>query len=189
MRKPWSIGSVMVFFLSALAEAQDEPGASTDAKRNLEATEEIVVHGERSLSSLRFQMREARERVWEAFNVVNTNDDFDISCSQVRRTGSRVPQRVCQPQYASDGTSRAGKEFVRIIQMLCPVPDSVCLEGALWNGSAEAQREIGKIRYMDGRLDEEFQRLASENPGLWLAIVEYQMKEREYQEARGRVRD
>jgi hypothetical protein len=54
-------------------------------------------------------------------------------------------------------------------------------------GTAEAQEQIARIADMDQRLDDEFQQLARERPELAEAILDFQAKEREYEEAaRGR---
>jgi hypothetical protein len=49
--------------------------------------------------------------------------------------------------------------------------------------TAEAQAYLAIISYMDKRLDEEFHRLAVEQPELAAAILEYLAKEREYEDA------
>jgi hypothetical protein len=59
----------------------------------------------------------------------------------------------------------------------------LCLEQAPQSSGAEAQTEIGRIAGMDKQMDEEFQRLARSNPELAAAILNYQQKEREYEDA------
>jgi hypothetical protein len=178
--------TVVAFSLATVADAQNEPPAAETAGRPEEPVEEVIVRGKRTLFDLRKELQAARENVWGAFNALNSNDDFDISCQDAARTGTRVTRRVCRPQYSNAATSRAGKDLVRRIQRSCdPRAENFgyCLEQALQSGSAEAQQQIGLIAYMDQRLDEEFQRLALERPELAAAILEYQAKEREYADA------
>ena len=49
--------------------------------------------------------------------------------------------------------------------------------------TGEAQAHLAIIPYMDKRLDDEFHRLAVEQPELATAILEYLAKEHEYDEA------
>lgn len=149
--------------------------------------EEVTVRGQRSLTAYRLEAVAARERVWEVFNEINSDDQFDISCSRRVRTGTRIPKRVCRPAYADYATSQAGKEFLRRMQINCPPPPSpACLARAYAEGMAAAQLYIGQIAHMDRRLDEEAQRLARENLQFATAILEHQEKQREYQDARQR---
>jgi hypothetical protein len=173
----------------ALAAAQDEPPATatatTSAAAAQEPVEEVVVRGRRTLFALRRQMQDARENVWEVFSAINSDDDFDITCTSAAQTGTRVKNRACRPHYANVATSRAGQDLARRMSACDPrSPDyGACLEGAMAAGTSEAQAQLAIIPYMDKRLDDEFRRLATEQPELATAILEYLAKEREYSEA------
>jgi hypothetical protein len=182
---------VMFFATAGLAQAQNAPPPPAEhAAQSSEPTDEIVVRGRRSLFNLRMQVQTARERVWEVFNQINSNDDFDITCMGAARTGTHVKNRVCRPNYANRATSRAGKNLIQRVQRNCdPTSASFgdCFEQALQFGGAEAQAEIGRLANMDKRIDEEFKRLAVTNLDLAGAILEYQEKDRTYEGAvRGR---
>ena len=49
--------------------------------------------------------------------------------------------------------------------------------------TGDAQAQLAIIPYMDKRLDDEFHRLAADQPELAAAILEYLAKEHEYEEA------
>lgn len=169
------------------------PFGIASAPNDSNRLEEVTVRGRPSLSAYRLEVIAARERIWDVFNEINSDDRFDIACSRKSRTGTRMTRRVCRPQYADYATSEAGRDFVRRVQLSCPpgpsgAPDPVCVEAAYATGTAEAQRYIGEIAHMDRRLDEEAQRLARENPQLAIAILDYQSKQREYEQARQRRR-
>jgi hypothetical protein len=172
----------------AFGAAQNEPPASATAPATKgaegaqEPVEEVVVRGRRTLFSLRRELQAARENVWEVFSAINSDDDFDIACTSAPKTGTRVKNRTCRPQYANNATRRAGQELARRMSDCAP-GDSDCLEAAMQMGTAEAQTYLAIIPYMDKRLDEEFHRLAVEQPELAAAILEYVAKEREYEEA------
>jgi hypothetical protein len=165
----------------ALVAAQNEPPATAaaTAEQPKEPVEEVVVRGRRNLFSLRREMQAARENVWEVFSAINSDDDFDIACTSTPRTGSRYKSRTCRPQYADKATRRAGQEVARRMSA-CGAGDSACLEAAMQMATGDAQTELAIIPYMDKRLDEEFQRLAVEQPELAAAILEYLAKEHEY---------
>ena len=171
----------------AFASAQDEPPATATATTEgaQEPVEEVVVRGRRTLLSLRRELQTARENVWEVFSATNSDDDFDIACTSAPRTGSHVKSRACRPQYADNATRQAGQELARRMSACAP-GDSACLEAAMQMATGEAQAHLAIIPYMDKRLDEEFHRLAAEQPELATAILEYLAKQREYDDA---VRD
>lgn len=183
-RSALRLASLAAIALAAAPQAHglNEPPA-TEASQ--EPVEEVVVRGRRTLFGLRKELEGAREHVWEIFNEINSDDDFDITCTNAARTGTRLTRRACRPQYADIATSRAGKALARRIHQCDPTSEfyASCLEGAMQNGSAEAQEYIARINVMDRRLDDEFRRLARERPELASAILEFLDKEREYKDA------
>jgi hypothetical protein len=166
----------------AFAAAQDEPPATAAAEGAQEPVEEVVVRGRRTLFSLRRELQSARENVWDVFSALNSDDDFDIACTSAPRTGSHVKSRACRPQYADDATRRAGQDLARRMSA-CDAGDAGCMEAAMQMATAEAQAHLAILPYMDKRLDDEFHRLAAEQPELAAAILEYLAKEHEYEEA------
>ena len=177
--------ALLVLSATTFARAQEEPPpapAATEAKGAQEPVEEVVVRGRRTLFSLRRDMQTARENVWEVFSAINSDDDFDIACTSAPRTGSHVKSRACRPQYADKATRQAGQEVARRMSACAP-GDSACLEAAMQMATGDAQASLAIIPYMDKRLDDEFQRLAAEQPELATAILEYLAKQHEYDEA------
>jgi hypothetical protein len=163
---------------AAAATANETTGAQ-------EPVEEVVVRGRRTLFSLRKEMQDARENVWEVFSAINSDDAFDITCTSAAQTGTRVKNRACRPRYANDATRRAGQDLARRMSACDPrsANYAACLEGAMAAGTGEAQAQLAIIPYMDKRLDDEFHRLAAEQPELAAAILDYLAKEHEYDEA------
>jgi hypothetical protein len=179
--------TVAVFWFGVPTRAQDAAQATDGAQSAQTADEEIVIRGRRTLFTLRQETEAAREHVWEVFNEINGNDDFDISCNTSARTGTRMTRRACRPQYANDATREAGRALARRIRLCDPTSDGYagCLEMAMANGNSEAQQYIARIAYMDRRLDDEFRQLVRERPELATAVHEFLTKENEYKEAAG----
>jgi len=181
--------ALIVISWAAVGHAQEVPPPAETAQRQQPVDEEIIVRGRRMLFEMRKELQAAREHVWDVFNDINGNDDFDIACLDAARTGTRIPKRTCRPKYANDATSQAGKELLRRMQG-CDPNDGACIEGAMMAASSMAQQQQARIATMDQRLDQAFQQLAREQPELATAILDYLKKEREYQDAtRAREKD
>jgi hypothetical protein len=75
-------------------DAQEAPPVRAAGDPNAQISDEVIVRGKRTLLDLRTELQAARERVWGVFNAINSNNDFDISCMDAARTGSRIPQRA-----------------------------------------------------------------------------------------------
>jgi len=57
--------------------------------------EEIEVIGERSTISLLHEIRDTEVRMFEMYNELNANDDFDVTCRDVVHTGTLIPEWEC----------------------------------------------------------------------------------------------
>src|SRR5689334_14628455 len=107
------IAAALLVASSPLAAAQDEPPATASAVQAQEPVDEVVVRGKRTLFSLRKELQAARENVWDVFNTINSDDDFDIACTSAPQTGSHYKKRACRPQYATNATRQAGQDLAR----------------------------------------------------------------------------
>ncbi|PCI74974.1 MAG: hypothetical protein COB20_13925 [SAR86 cluster bacterium] len=95
---------VSVFLLASLpAAAQDQAennsNSGQESAQNTRPIEEITVTSDLSFSSLRFQIREARDKVYLMFNELNTDDDFDVDCRKTDYTGSYIQGHDCYPVF------------------------------------------------------------------------------------------
>jgi hypothetical protein len=150
--------------------------------RRAEQIDEITVIGQRSLRELRLEAQAARERVYDLFNSLNSHDEFNIHCYNVPRTGTRIPQRVCRPQYTDTATIEASKEFLTALLQECGgVLEEFCVARV---ASPRAQGAVSVVTIKDHQLAEEVRRLTRENRDFRRAISEFQTVERRYEEAR-----
>src|SRR5690349_10316375 len=99
-----TIAALLALCSAAFASAQDERPAiaAKTAGGAQEPVDEVVVRGRRTLFSLRRELQAARENVWDVFNTINSDDDFDIACASAPHTGSHYKKRACRPQYATN---------------------------------------------------------------------------------------
>ena len=108
MRKPTiravserPIGAFLLLLLYApFAWGQSQAVEETE-EISPEAVEEITVYGERSIIVLRKEFELAQENMFELFNTLNSDDEFDIECEYEQRLGSRRWHHVCTPKFAT----------------------------------------------------------------------------------------
>jgi hypothetical protein len=117
--------------------------------------EEIIVQG-RSRTVLREQIRLAEEAVYDRFNEINSNDEFDIHCYNEALTGSRMLRRVCRANFWRDAESRAGRETVRALQ-----GSGFTIDGKVFQAEA---------MYKSNLLADEMRRLVREDEQLLSAV-------------------
>jgi hypothetical protein len=185
---------------SAYALAQGQPAVQERAaggadSPSLEAPEEVIVRGRR-LTELRFNVQEARERAYNVFNEINTDDDFDVHCRYERKYHSRAKKWVCAAQFEDRITADAGAEYMRTLKWICP-PSPVgaaniqdCIFSGHGQMAANAARRVeGQAPPMRDRMDDEIVRLANENDEFAQAILDWYEADLRYDEARGRGED
>lgn len=79
-----SIGSLN---LSSIENAED----------NL-VIEEVIVSAHAKKGTLRREMFVAQELVYDTFNELNSDDDYDMVCKKEARIGSQIKYKVCKPK-------------------------------------------------------------------------------------------
>ena len=75
--------------------------------------EEIIVIGELSKSAVRSQIIRVETDIYNFYNANNGNKKLNIVCSQVALTGTRIPQRVCEPVFLTEARSLETRRFVQ----------------------------------------------------------------------------
>ena len=74
--------------------------------------EEIIVIGELSRQGVRAQIIRVENDIYNFYNERNGNHELDIECRKVALTGTRIPQRVCEPVFWTKARSRQVQEFI-----------------------------------------------------------------------------
>lgn len=75
--------------------------------------EEIIVIGELSRSAVRSQIIRVETDIYNFYNANNGNKKLDIVCRKVAITGTRIPQRVCEPVFLTEVRRREIRNFVQ----------------------------------------------------------------------------
>jgi hypothetical protein len=137
--------------LGAPALAQQAPAAAPAVR------DEVIVPG-RSPESLRVEIERLEESVYERFNALNTNDEFDIHCYKQAPTGSNIPLRTCAPNFVTRTESAAAGSILT---------DGLHRAGNNNNPAEQALRMQEKSR----ELTAEMQRIAREDEHLLRDLV------------------
>lgn len=104
MRALWLL---VVVSLGAPLLAQD--AASTPQPGD--GIDELIVPGVRP-ENLRVEIERAERVVYERWNALNSNDEFDVHCLDSEPTGSNITQTRCAPNFVIWAESRAAKNTV-----------------------------------------------------------------------------
>jgi hypothetical protein len=151
MRPNRTIACALLCGITVVHGQPDEP-ADTD-----DVTEEIVVRGA-SRAALRVQIELAEDAIFDRFNEINSDDEFDIRCRLETRTGTRIPQRVCQANFWRRALAESGESTVRQLQ------------GSSDVGEATYRAEA---MYKSRLLEDEMMRLAREDKQLMREITRF----------------
>jgi len=73
--------------------------------------EDVIVPGSKP-ENLRVEIERLEADVYERFNDLNSDDDFDIHCFKQAPTGSNIPVRTCAPNFVTRAESGAAKKLL-----------------------------------------------------------------------------
>lgn len=90
-----STGAILLLALPLSGECQSESVQEEDSS---EPIEEIVVRGYKPLVHLKREMYDAEEALYDIFNSLNSDNDYDIHCYKEAPTGTKFKQRVCKAE-------------------------------------------------------------------------------------------
>lgn len=104
---PWANAQRPVIPMAETPNAAELPAPAGEEQPA--ALDEVIVRGGR----LYDRIVRAEDRLFQLFNELNEEDDFDIHCAAVSMDqGSRIEQRFCMPEFFAD----AKAEQVRLSQ-------------------------------------------------------------------------
>ncbi|MDG2176081.1 MAG: hypothetical protein P8M72_08135 [Gammaproteobacteria bacterium] len=73
---------------------------------------EILDTDSMSMSKLRREIRGAQSAMYDIYNELNEDDEYDIECTETRSARSLIRERVCMPNFMSTSLSEAARDFV-----------------------------------------------------------------------------
>ena len=138
------------------------------------SVEDRIVVRRRRPAQLRAEIERAEDAFYARFNAINSDDSFDIVCRQERITGSKMPRRVCMPEYERAALEGAAKDQ---------------LNGLHGNGSTGSGEFAGRAHYTHQELEAEMRKLAAEDAQLRDALTRLVTLQQTYEAATGKPRD
>lgn len=119
------IALAVALFAPWLAVAANPEVASAADKTTRTPLDEVVIQAQREkLSKLRMQIEEQQQRFFAAYNEVNGEREFRVTCSEKAGSNTKIQHLECQPQFVLDAQEEEAKGF---------------LDGALFNSGAVTQ--------------------------------------------------
>ena len=94
---------ISILSISPLSLSQDA---------NESEIEEIIVIGELSKRAVREQIIRVEGDIFSFYNERNGNSKLDIECREVALTGTRIPQRVCEPVFWTNARNRQVQNLI-----------------------------------------------------------------------------
>jgi hypothetical protein len=195
--------------LSDRAAAQSNP-APSDAQGNrlesaavdalvsnaTETPDEVTVHGQRNADELgkyRLKMTQARDKIVEVFNRVNSDNDNDVKCRAEKPTGSRLSHSVCRSKAEDSANAAAAKGMLDSLvlstgnhvtnQAYVNPPGAVAASTV--GVSSSRQEGVSAEQAARANLEAEMKTLMEQNRQLYRAVVEYVEAKDNYNKARG----
>ncbi|NKB32466.1 MAG: hypothetical protein GKR91_05150 [Pseudomonadales bacterium] len=117
MKATLGVALIFVLTIPKFAIAQDDEQAEieqteaeqVEADENARPIEQIDIVGERSLVGMRYQIRIAESTLYNLFNELNKVEKYHIRCRNIRRTGTYIPTRSCEPKFYKDFRQEAAR--------------------------------------------------------------------------------
>ena len=148
----FATSAMLLLALTSVGLCQNAPVRELESDPT-ETIEEIIVYGDKSLVQLRFEMYKAEEVVFELFNSLNSDDEFDIHCYKEAPIGSHIKRRICKPNYVRELEAEATSRWLL--------------------GGQPYIDPVARIQQKDKLLREEMEALVIERPGLLKALSEF----------------
>lgn len=101
--------ALSILITASLGYAQSEPGSS-GASADSAVIDEVVVVGEATLDDLRLKLYSAETNVYDLFNDLNDQSEFDVICVKKAPVGTHIKQRYCEPKYVQQLSNEALRE-------------------------------------------------------------------------------
>jgi hypothetical protein len=136
--------TIVLLSLGAPALAQDAASPRPSSE-----IEELIVPG-RVPDNLRVEIERLEIAVYERFNALNSDDEFDIHCFSQAPTGSNIPLRTCAPNFVIRSESDAALKMLK---------DG---RGGAGNNNNPAERTL-RMEQKSRELTAEMQRVARED--------------------------
>ena len=179
---------------TGVALAQGEPASGERAPTaSQEAPDEVIVRGRR-LQELRVEAEDARERAYDLFNEINSDDDFDVRCRDERMYHSHAIHRVCRPKFEDRIQAAAAREYLSGLFLSCEGGDGGVTQDCVFSDVGQSAIHAaggveGQLPAKQDQMADEILRLANQDDRFAQAIIDWYEARRQYDEARKRRKE
>lgn len=146
-----SLVSILCLFLCAAVLAQGSTGR--------DSIEEILVTSEKSLSAMKAEMVAAENEVFNLFNEIYSDTDYEIICRREYIAYSRRSGRSCDTRFVRDREEEALEDLMLDLGAGGTEDDPLGLSGGL-----SAENFLAVEQHVD-ELDEKMEELYNADPG------------------------
>ena len=172
---------LLLFGLVASGRGQTSQDSDVEAPAAV-PQEEIIVYGDKSLRTLRFEMYDAQEKFFSVFNALNSDDDLNIECGFMQPLSVRRKYRVCAPKFSERAQAAASAEFalgMTLASFQRRAQNYNALSSSAFPHDAVARRKEKKMW-------QELETLLAENPEMQEALTELAKSRQIYESAKQR---
>lgn len=97
--------------LTFAADATEPPAEVT--------VDEVVVRAARlRLDEQRREIERLEDQIYARYNDLNTDDNYDVICSDYTRTGTQLTQRYCRPMFEEQAKIEEGRVAFQALQLI-----------------------------------------------------------------------
>ena len=140
------------------AQTQDTGSpASKEQDVQTRPIEEITVLGERTFFTLRLEIEAAEEEVYGLFNELNTNDDFDVTCTWEAYTGSHIKRRRCMAAYLREAQAENTQNYLKGIDTRLSLSE---VEGEVHQQTLAMEAEMTQLALDNPEFSQALRKLA-----------------------------
>lgn len=88
------------------------PAVSAPSAEDRALVEEVIVIGLRPMASIRHEITNTEDLIYNTFNELNDEDAFDVICTKEAPIGSQISRRVCRSRFMIESESQAFLDFL-----------------------------------------------------------------------------
>jgi len=85
---------------------------ATPSAEDRALVEEVLVIGQRPITSIRHEITDTEDLIYNTFNELNKEDAFDIICTEEAPIGSQIRRRVCRSRFMIESETQAFLDFL-----------------------------------------------------------------------------
>lgn len=151
--------SLLVLLFGQFAAAEEE----SDSTEDDEVIDEITVISARDLLALRVEIDRAEDEIYQIFNELNEDDDYDMICKNEKPVGTRISRRVCRARLFREAMAEDARR---------------AMDGDVMTGPMINTKKHNEI------LQEKLRSMVLENPELAEAVQKRYVLRQKYVKAR-----